>query len=181
MGVGERQGLPLSCRLLTGVTLAETSPDDVDSRHSGLARLFGDGSLAVRSSLLGLVDGWTASALALFDGVQPSRPDEPGTRLPPVGPSGDRGARHIECGLPRHSPTAGNRSAGRAGSCLPRYTFVRARGSPGLTRRMQCHLREPVVRPVLRRITGRGTTAPRPAVIRCVRVSRIICSYSRDE
>lgn len=119
MGVGERQGLPLSCRLLTGVTLAETSPDDVDSRHSGLARLFGDGSLAVRSSLLGLVDGWTASALALFDGVQPSRPDEPGTRLPPVGPSGDRGARHIECGLPRHSPHRGQpvHAAGPGAAC----------------------------------------------------------------
>ncbi len=39
----------------TGVTLAETSLDDVDTRHPALARLIGDGSLAVYGVNRGLV------------------------------------------------------------------------------------------------------------------------------
>jgi 2-polyprenyl-6-methoxyphenol hydroxylase-like FAD-dependent oxidoreductase len=39
----------------TGVTLVETSLDDVDTRHPGLARLIGDGSVAVYGLNRGLV------------------------------------------------------------------------------------------------------------------------------
>ncbi|AXG79348.1 FAD-dependent oxidoreductase [Streptomyces paludis] len=39
----------------TGVTMVETSLDDVDTRHSGLARLIGDGSVAVYGVNRGLV------------------------------------------------------------------------------------------------------------------------------
>lgn len=39
----------------TGVTLVETSLDDVDTRHPGLARLIGDGSVAVYGVNRGLV------------------------------------------------------------------------------------------------------------------------------
>ncbi|GAA0410221.1 NAD(P)/FAD-dependent oxidoreductase [Microbispora corallina] len=39
----------------TGVTLVETSLDDVDTRHPGLARLIGDGSMAVYGVNRGLV------------------------------------------------------------------------------------------------------------------------------
>lgn len=117
----------------TGVTYVETSLDDIDTRHPGLARLVGDGSVAVygvnRSIVAQRNSGGHVKVYAQFRTEEDRTPKG---RPAPMPTPCDRACWH--CSRAGHLPSSTSSATARPSSAAPSTPFPRptpGRMSPG--------------------------------------------------